>query len=195
MGKVVYIDSVRRFIKSTPVFRAKDVELIVGDTNYSSLLLHNLTRRGEIKRVTRGWYTVLDDPVVSVFTFRPSYLGLQEALSLRNLWEQETNVVIVSATRVRPGIRKIMGSPVIIHRISPNYFFGFDYLKYGDIFLPVSDVEKTLIDLVYFNELPGRDVLKRILSVADMDKLRLHLKNYSSAFIKRFHKLLNIREL
>lgn len=178
MGKVVHLDAVRQFVRRTPVFRARDVEMIVNDAGYARLLLHNLARRGEVKRITKGWYTVHEDPLVSVFAFRPAYIGLQEALSLRELWEQETNVVLVTALRVRPGLRTILGSNVLLHRISSRYLFGFDYLRYGDFFLPVSDLEKTLIDLAYFDESPGDDIMRRLARSADPRKLSRYLRPY-----------------
>ncbi len=185
MGRVVHLDEVRKFIRTTPAFRARDVELIVKDAGYTSLLLHNMAKKGETRRIVKGWYSTLEDPVVSVFAFKPAYVGLQEALSLRNLWEQETNVVLVSSRRVRAGVREIMGSRVIIHRINREYFFGFDYVRYADFFIPVSDKEKTLIDLVYFNEVPGRDVVRRIAKTASREKFRRYLERYPETFRKR----------
>ena len=177
-------------MKTTPVFRAKDIELLVKNKKYAHLILHNLVKRGEIKRVTKGWYSLYEDPIVSVFCFKPAYIGLQEALSLHDLWEQETNVVIVTTRKVRVGLRKIMGSNVILHRIDQKYFFGLDYLKYGDFFIPVSDVEKTLIDLVYFNEIPGEDVLQEIRKRMEMKKLKEYLNNYPLKFRKKVEELI-----
>ena len=193
MGKIVHIDRVREFIATTPVFRARDIELIVKEREYASVLLHTLARKGSVRRITKGWYSTQDDPIVSVFAFRPAYLGMQEALSLRNLWDQETNVVIVTPLKVRPGTRRIMDSNVIIHRIKREYFFGFDYLKYGEIVIPVSDAEKTLIDLIYFNESPGRDLLKRIAKDADLKKLAEYLTHYGKVFRRRVDALIRDR--
>src|SRR5438445_3842003 len=190
MGKIVHLDKVREFMRRTPAFRARDVEMIVNDGGYAALLLHNLAKRGEVKRITKGWYTVHDDPLVSVFGFKPAYIGLQEALSLRELWEQESNVVLVTALRVRPGVRRVMGSNVVLHRMRDRYVFGFDYLKYGEFMLPVSDREKTLIDLVYFNESPGGRVMRRIAKGADKGKLNRYLQSYPKAFRRRVRRIL-----
>ncbi len=191
MGRVVHLGKVREFMKKTPAFRARDVEMIVKDKGYASLLLHNLAKRGEVKRITKGWYTVHDDPLLSVFGFRPAYIGLQEALSLRDLWEQETNVVIVTALKVRAGVRRVLSSNVVLHRLSSRYLFGFDHLRYGDFSIPVSDREKTMIDLVYFNESPGRAVMKRIAEGAEMRKLHGYLRLYPEALRRRVRKLLS----
>lgn len=188
MGKIIHLDKLREFLKKTPIFRAKDMELVV-KSNYSYLALHNLAKKGEIKRVVKGWYSLYDDPVVAVFCFKPAYIGLQEALSLHELWEQETNVVIVTTRKVRTGIRKILDGNVILHRINQRYFFGFDYLKYENFFIPVSDIEKTLIDLVYFKEIPAEDVLKEIRKQINREKLKGYLKNFPLRFRKRVNSL------
>jgi predicted transcriptional regulator of viral defense system len=189
MGKIIHLHKLREFLKSTPIFRAKDAELIVKNKNYSYLMLHNLVKKGEIKRITKGWYSFYDDPVVSVFCFKPAYIGLQEALSFYEIWEQETNVVLVTTRKVRVGVRKFLDSNVILHRISPKYFFGFDYLKYENFFVPISDIEKTLIDLVYFNEIPGKDVLKIIKKQMNEEKLKGYLKKFPQKFRKKVYNL------
>jgi predicted transcriptional regulator of viral defense system len=189
LGKVVHLEKVRKLMKSTPVFRAIDVELLVGDRGYSSLLLHNLAARGEVFRVTKGWYSASDDPIVSVFAFRPAYLGLEAALSIHDMWEQETNVVIVSASKVRPGLREVMGSNVVVHRISHRYLFGFDYLKHGGLYVPVSDPEKTLIDLVYFGGTVGGDTIRKVAGRVERRKLAEYLRVYPAAFRERVEEV------
>ena len=188
MGKKIHIDEVRRFIESTPIFQARDVELLVEDKGYALLLLHKLAKRGEIHRVARGWYSAKDDPIVAVFVLAPSYVGLQDALSLRGLWEQETNVVLVTSGKANPGIRSFLGSRVVVHRLSPRYFFGFDQLSYGSFTIPVSDLEKTLIDLVYFGESPGADLIKELAMKADERVLKRYLARYPVSFTSRFER-------
>jgi predicted transcriptional regulator of viral defense system len=193
MGRMIHLNKIREVLRNTPVFRAKDVELIVKNKSYSHLLLHNLVKKGEIKRITKGWYSFYEDPIVAVFCFKPAYIGLQEALSFHDLWEQETNVIIVTTKKVRVGIRKILGSNVVLHRIRQKYFFGFDYFKYENFFVPVADVEKTLLDLVYFNEIPAEDVLKEIKKRVKKEKLERYLKNFPPKFRKRVYSLLEVK--
>ncbi len=166
------------------------MQTLVGEPGYASLLIHNLTKRQEVRRLTRGWYTSSYDPIVSVFAFRPAYLGLQQALTLRGLWDQETNVVVVTPLRIRPGARQILQSTVVMHRIKPDHFFGFDYMRYGDLYVPVSDAEKTLIDLVYFNESPGNDVIKEVSEGLDRGKFHGYLGRYDMSFRRRVLGLL-----
>jgi predicted transcriptional regulator of viral defense system len=188
----VHIGEVREFMSRTPAFRAKDIEVLVKDRGYALLLLHKLAKKGEVHRITRGWYSRSDDPVVSVFAFRPAYLGLEEALSLRGLWEQETNVVLVTPRRIRQGRRNVMGSTVVVHRIDRGRYFGFDYLRYGDFFVPVSDVEKTVIDLAYFGRWLGSEVLSEVKGRLDHHKLTGYLEAYSPALRERVGSLLGV---
>jgi predicted transcriptional regulator of viral defense system len=178
VGKKLHIDAVRAFMKATPVFRARDVEVIAGDRRYAHLLLHNMARRKEIVRLTRGFYSLEEDPVLSVLCFKPAYIGLQEALSMRNLWEQETNVVIVTAARVRAGVREMAGSNVVVRPIPIARFFGYEFLPYGEYRVPVSDPEKTLIDLVSLGEASDVESLEELLGAVDRAKVREYLAVY-----------------
>jgi hypothetical protein len=78
-----------------------------------------------------------------------------------------------------------MESNVIIHRLDRKYFFGCELMKQGDFFLPVSDKEKTLIDLIYFNEVPDKTVIRKIRQSVDRKKLGNYLKHYPERFRNR----------
>jgi predicted transcriptional regulator of viral defense system len=185
VGKIKYLSEIMEFFKKTPVVSTRDIKLYLKHKGYSYLLLSNLVKQGKIKRITKGFFTIHDDPITSVFCFRPAYLGLQEALSIHNLWEQETNVVIVTTKKVRIGIHKLLGSNVLVHRINPKYFFGFTLLKYGDFFVPVSDVEKTLLDFIYFKQPLSKNTISEIKKNLDVNKLKNYLKVYPKWFYKK----------
>jgi len=51
---------------------------------------------------------------------------------------------------VRNGIRQFDSRNYLVRRINRNIFFGYKLLKYEQFYIPVSNIEKTLIDLVYF---------------------------------------------
>jgi hypothetical protein len=98
------------------------------------------------------------------------------ALSFHDLWEQETIPVILTSRKIRQGIRKIMNANVLVRRLDAKYSFGYDYHKQGDIYLPYSDIEKTLIDMVYFKEKLDEEFIRNIK--INMKKLDLYLKRY-----------------
>ena len=118
------------------VFTTKDARLFLSSLGasreYVNLFLNQMAKKGEVNRIKKGTYTFGDDPMLSGFAYRPSYHGLQDALSLLDLWDQETNTVLLTPLKVRAGIRNILGGKVIIRRINRNMFFGFKMLKYFD---------------------------------------------------------------
>ena len=114
--------------------------------------------------------------MVSGFAFSPFYYGLQEALSLRNIWEQETNPVIITTRKARTGLREIMGANVVVKRIPKSLFFGFETLKYYDLYIPVSTPEKILIDFIYFKEPLTKETMKELKKHINKKTLDSYLK-------------------
>jgi hypothetical protein len=184
MGKIKYIDKIRTLLSKSPVISLTFLKNILGD-KYAYLLLHNMVKKKEIYRITRGFYSHHEDPTVSVFCFKPAYLGLQNALSVHALWEQETNIIILTTKTVREGVRRICESNVLIRRIPKNLFFGIEYKQYGEFYVPVSDIEKTFLDLIYLRQ-PVDEVLLRVFrGKIDRQKLDLYLMEYDERFRKR----------
>lgn len=192
MGKKIYIERVRDFIGLTPVFRGEDIERIVKDKRYAHLMLYILTKKGEINRLSKDCYSRYGDPIIAVYCFRPAYIGLQEALSIHGLWEQETITIILTVRRARVGIRKILNSNIMIRRISPKYFFGFELIPYNNIYIPVSDIEKTLIDIVYFNERIDKSIYREIKEKINIQKLNNYLTYYQPRIKKKIEELLDL---
>lgn len=190
MGKIKYLNFIRQFFKETPIVTTRDLRLIVKNNNYVYLLVHNLIKTGEIKKVKKGFYTTHDDPIVSVFCFKPAYIGLQSALSIHDIWEQETNTVIVTAKNVRIGVKNIFGNNVVIHRIKSKLLFGYNLIKYNDFYIPVSDLEKTFLDLIYFNEIPDKEVLRKLKKLISKEKVKQYLKPYPENIRKKVSKYL-----
>lgn len=194
MGKEKYIKTVLNFFEKTPVVTSKDIKLILNKEgikkSYPYLFIHKLVKSGRIKKITKGFYTIHDDPIFAVFCFKPAYIGLQDSLSFHNLWEQESNVVIITGKKVRNGIRNILGSNVVLKRIKTKYIFGYDLIEYDKFFIPVSDIEKTLIDFVYFKEHLDKDILKEIKKRAYIEKIKKYLRFYPKRIRKIVLKLL-----
>ncbi len=191
---MTYGHRLREHYKNEYTFSKKDAKRLfykdkISD-EYLDLLLHNLVRKGELTRITTGKYTFKDDIMVSGFSFSPFYYGLQEALSLKNLHEQETNPVIITIKKIKPGIRVISGNNVVLKRISRKYFFGFDFIKYYDIEIPVSDPEKTLIDFVYYNEPLSKETKEELLKIINKQKLNDYLSKYPEKTRKKVQEII-----
>ncbi|MEK6835205.1 MAG: hypothetical protein AABX61_03010 [Nanoarchaeota archaeon] len=191
MGKEKYLKKIEDLFKKSPVVNYKSVELIIKNNKnikqYTKQLIRNLILKGKIKKLTKGYYTLLDDNSLGVYCFKPAYLGLQDALSFHNLWEQETIPVIITSKKIRQGIRKIMNGNVLIRRINKKYLFGFDYYEINNIYLPYSDIEKTFIDLIYFKEKINKETLNNIRERINKKRLSFYLKLYP----KRIKKLVS----
>jgi hypothetical protein len=69
-------------------------------------------------------------------------------------------------------------------------FFGFEMIKYFDHWIPVSDVEKTFIDFVYFKEPLQEEVLAEIRKRIDRKKLDGYLKKCPGWVRRRIKKWL-----
>ncbi len=164
---------------SKPVFSSYEARNFFrfrhGPEGYYKLVLNNLVRSGRIYRITRGQYSFYDEIQYVGFAFKPFYYGLQDALSIRNIWEQETNPVIITPRRVRSGIRIFQGRNYLIRWIERSMFFGYSLVEYGDFFIPVADAEKILIDMVYYHEFMPEEVKDEILKVVKKEKLQKYI--------------------
>jgi len=188
MGKEKHLKKVEELFKKSPVVSYSSIQRIIRDkkeTKYAKLLVSNLVRKGKIKKLTKGFYTAHDNVQLSIFCFKPAYFGLQDALSFHNMWEQETIPVILTTRKVRRGIREILGTNVLIRKIEKKYFFGFDYVQQGDFYIPYSDIEKTLIDMIYFHEKIDEEAIKNIAKSIDKKKLDSYLRKYPLSIRKK----------
>jgi len=182
MGKEKYIRDIEEFFRKSPVVDYGSIERMVKDKKkvkgYVKQIVRNLLLKGRIERLTKGYYTIHDEISLIVFCFKPSYLGLQDAMSLHGIWEQETVPIVLTTRKIRRGIRQVMGMNVMIRHIDSKYLFGFDYYKSGDFYFPYSDVEKTFIDMVYFRAFMDKEVVKVFRKRIDRKKLDDYLGKY-----------------
>lgn len=188
-----YTKQVQKAFSSQPSFTIADVRRLFPKAShpYISLMLHNLENRGEIHRISRGAYSYSEDSVVAGFAFRPFYLGLQDAMSIHGIWEQETNPVVVTPRKVRGGLRKYAGGNYVVRRISRKLFFGYETMKYSGFFVPVSTIEKTLIDLVHYRQFIPPDALIEFRKRVKKKELRELLKKCPKGLGKRVLAALN----
>ncbi|MBI2110302.1 hypothetical protein HYT51_00800 [Candidatus Woesearchaeota archaeon] len=195
MGTQKYLKKIEEIFQKSQVVTYNSIERVVkekkNNTQYTKQLIKNLIAKGKIKRLAKGGYTAHNENGISVFCFTPAYLGLQDALSFHNIWEQETIPVIITSRRVRQGIRSILGGNVLLRRIDKKYLFGFEYYAQGNnVYLPYSDIEKTLIDMVYFKEKIDKEVIKNLIKKIQRKKLNKYLKRYPIRIKMRILKIL-----
>jgi len=64
-------------------------------------------------------------------------------------------------------------------RIKKEYFFGYKLIQYNGFWVPVSDLEKTLIDMIYFKIGIRNELKPSILKALDRKKLKGYLEHYN----------------
>jgi len=183
MGKQIHLEKIEKLFEKSPVLDFKSIEKIIGvgkKSSYAKLMISNLIKKGKIKKLGKGTYTKHSESTLAVFAFKPAYLGLQVSLSRLGIWEQETIPIIITARKVRRGVRTILGTNILLRNINRKYFFGFDFVKEGEFYLPYSDLEKTFIDMIVFNQKMSSEVIKDIKNKIDKKKLNIYLKKYPS---------------
>lgn len=190
MGKIKHLARIEELFEKSPVVGFKSIKRIVGNEGYAKLLIRNLLAKRKIFRIAKGFYTRHNESTLFVFFPKPSYLGLQSALSYHNLWEQETIPIVLTSKNIRQGIRNVLGSNLAVKKLDKKYVFGFEYLLDGDFYVPYSDVEKTLIDMVFFKQNLSNEAVKKIRKCIDKKKLDNYLKKYDKSFRKKVLALL-----
>ncbi len=172
----------------SPVVTMGELERVLGlkgiSKGYLKRLINYMIKRKEITRIRKGVYTLHDDIMVTGFAFRPFYYGLENALTIRKLWEQGTNPVILTIENVRDGQRKFRNGNYTVQSINMKMFFGYNFVAYYDFWIPVSDCEKTLIDFLYYRDAVPKEAEENLLRAINRTKLKGYLKPYSDSFKK-----------
>ena len=162
------------------IFSTRDVKIFLKSKNssldYVSLFLNSNLKRKKIVRLKRGHYSFSDNLENVEKIFSPSYHGLQDALSIYGLWQQQTIPVLITPRKVRSGERMVLDSKILVRRINRKMFFGFEEKKYFDSWITISDMEKTLIDFVYYGEPLDKQTLRKMKKKINMKTMNSYLK-------------------
>lgn len=151
----------------------------------ASKLLSRWTKQGWLRRVGRGAYVpvpidalesqhVLEDPWVLVpALFDPAYIGGWSAAEHWDLTEQLfRDTVILTARPVREKHQFRHGARFLLHHIQAKYIFGTKTVWRGQSKVAVSDIHRTVIDMLDNPSIGGgiqhvSDCLKNYLRSSD----------------------------
>lgn len=194
-----YVKAFLKYFQEFPTFTSKDVKLFLrkngAGSNYYKIFMHNMVKSGKVFSIGRGHYTLQDDPIVAGFAFSPFYYGMETALTHYKLWNYMTPISIVTTKRIRKSSIELLGRNVSVRRIQKKNFFGYSAVYYKDnLYIPMADIEKTLIDSVYFHSRFNKEVYAAMSKRIDRKKLTHYLKHYSSIIKKQVGDLLETVE-
>ncbi len=172
-------------LEEASAFSFRVVEGRLGKS-YAKTFIHNLRKRGKIIGLMRGWYTFRKSPYLITVPLGEAYVGLGTAAHIHGAWGQVPNIEVLTTMapgKTRVGERMVGGRKVIVRRIDRKLYFGYErkMLEEAGDFIRVSDPEKTLIDLIYYNYPFIDEIVPGLLEIVKKDKLLSYLKRMGSA--------------
>lgn len=189
--KEEFISHFNRF----PLFRFGDAERFLTSMGaspvYARKFMSIVVSNGLAYRITKGVYTMHKDVNLVGYAFKPFYYGLGTALTHYGLWEQQATQTIITTRNVREGTRIFFGLNATVRRIPEKLFFGYVNESYGNFHFYVSDVEKTLIDIVYYRFVIEDYAYTNLFRRANRMKLKGYLKKYPEKIRLEVRKLQN----
>jgi predicted transcriptional regulator of viral defense system len=136
----------------------------------------------------KGYYSLkeLDNKFLLTEAFNDSYLGLHSAMEFYGTTTQRYNSLeLISKNNLKNLELKEFG--ISFHKVNKKLFFGYKKEIIGGVEIFVSDIEKTLIDCIYFSDkVYLSEILEFIKKTSlDKNKLELYLIKINSSTLKK----------
>jgi predicted transcriptional regulator of viral defense system len=143
-------------INKTIFSMADLVKLFPSETNLKTSL-HRLRRGGVVEPVSRGIYRLagqaFDIEQTATQMYYPSYISFETVLAKYGVINQGSNRITLATTRHSKRIT-LSGIEIHYRQVKPELFFGFKLMS--DTY--IADVEKALLDEIYFMSLKKRTI-------------------------------------
>ena len=144
------------------IVRTDDVERSLNvNRSTASKLLSRWGSQGYLRRVGPGIYAVAElgcmdlgqvlnhSWMVVPALFDPAYIGGRTMTEYWDLTEQIfLDTVVVTGRPVRSKNQRILGLPYTLKHIRPDKIFGLNHVWYENIKIAISDLPRTILDLV-----------------------------------------------
>ncbi len=142
-------------LEKASAFSFRTVQSRMG-RDYAKVFIHNMKKKGRITELIKGWYSFRNSPYLIIIPLGEAYIGLGTAAFIHGVWNQIPNVDVLTTrapTKIKVGERTIAGRKVITRKISRKLYFGYEtkYIEEARDWIRVSDPEKTLMDMIYYN--------------------------------------------
>ena len=172
-------------VRKLPMFTIGDLsKLLRKDEKYVRLVAYRLMKRGLIKQIEKGKYTVHNDAVqFASLIAAPSYISFWTALSMYHLTEQIPIDVMVAVSRPKKAI-DFYGHRITFTKITQ--FWGYAKLRLRDFDVFIAEKEKAVIDCMLAKNAPFDEPAKAILSgEVDYEKLIEYAKKTKNAALAK----------
>lgn len=166
--------------------------------------LYKMNKKGLIKRLRNGLYFIypdslllniqnyVEDPLYLLMNLiKPYFASYYTALDLHGLAQRSINTFYLTTTKFIKVVKQetYIIKPVIVLK---KYFFGYIQMEFGNGTINVSDLERTIIDIINRPELAHgyEDIIKSILDI-DIDLDYSKFFKYLSIFNKKilYHRI------
>jgi len=176
------------YIKTKKVITKSDIKKIIQcKDNYAYLVIQRLLKRKILKKIFKGKYTTLDNPILFASEIEiPAYISLLTASQLKGFTEQIINNIQIITTKNK----SVIFNKYKISLIKNKKIFGYE--KTNEYFIATN--EKLLIDMILLRNKSGNftEIIKIIknaeINETKMIKFLKEINNYS--LIKRIGFLL-----
>ncbi|MHA1378497.1 MAG: type IV toxin-antitoxin system AbiEi family antitoxin domain-containing protein [Candidatus Helarchaeota archaeon] len=171
--------------------------------NKASYYLYRMNKKKLIRRAKNGLYIFhpqseditlgeyLDDPIYLLkYLAKPYFASHYTALDLHGISQRWTNVYYFTTTKKVKRLKNKQYSIIPIITLE-KYFFGFTQIEYDNEKIYVSDIERTILDILNRPEYAFgfEDAIKSILNIEKVEFTKLY--NYLTKLNKKilFHRI------
>lgn len=196
----------QKALKIFPVFSVSDIYKALPD--FDNRRLVEWQNKGYILKIRRGYYCFADRLQSEGFLkyaankiYNPSYVSLESGLAYYGLIPEETFMVTSVSSRNTAEFQTSIGNFRYRH-FKKGLFFGYQLVSVDDIVYRIGEVEKVILDYLYFSKIDSYDKMEgvrfnsfQIMEVVDFE----NLSEYQSVFkskvldkrVKIFKKIIN----
>ena len=153
--------------------------------NIAAVYLNRMCRKKLLFRIEKNKFSKTRDIfVIASQLIYPSYLGLTTSLYLQNELSQIINKIYVFTSRQKKKIN-VSDTEINFIKVNPKLMFGYKKIKKEDSFVIVSDLEKTIIDIILFQNYSRAGNLLELIKKSDIVKLLYYAKTIKKEVLTR----------
>ena len=182
----------QEIMKGFTVFSLADIRQ--ADPLFHRRRLNEWQDKGYLKKIIKGYYIFAGLPVdenvlyeIANRIYAPSYVSFEMALAYYGMIPESIYGVTSASTRKTMNFKTPLGE-FRYRSISPQLYFGFDYLPVAGTYCKIASAEKALLDYMYLhNEVKNADDfaqmrINREIFLKKVDRKKL--ESYSSVYGK-----------